>query len=57
MVSGRSWQSVKQGLGQTKALSKIEEEVIQEEIREGLENFSRTNQILLTAQILNTTPF
>ena len=35
MVSGRSWQSVKQGLGQTKALSKIEEEVIQEEIRQG----------------------
>ena len=32
MVSGRSWQSVKQGLGKTKSMSKTEEEIIQEEI-------------------------
>ena len=32
MVSGRSWQSVKQGLGQTAHISKLEEEIIQEEI-------------------------
>ena len=29
MVSGRSWQSVKQGLGGTKPINKVEEEVIQ----------------------------
>ena len=32
MVSGRSWQSVKQGLGRTKAASKKEDHVIQNEI-------------------------
>jgi len=32
MVSGRSWQSVKQGLGRTKSMTKTEEYVIQEEI-------------------------
>ena len=32
MVSGRSWQSVKQGLGKTKSASKLEDSIIQEEI-------------------------
>ena len=32
MVSGRSWQSVKQGLENTEKISKVENELIQQEI-------------------------